>query len=466
MDERNPSERSDASGDAPEQYRPTDRLVARLAELRSQLEVLAPQDQEKGREAIERIRQAQERIEALEEMLGKARDLEHELTAKAVRDRAQIFRYEAEISELSAISARVSNAEEARRQAEAVAAESERALALAVAQVEAQRAEIVQIRSRNTELEADLVAVTEKIAAAAVARAEAVRLKAERDEARERAQVERGLAAQDRRRAAEAGLRAAELQHQLREAERRMVQVSNTTHRESVVVPEDADAEEVAEIPPPWIELQRASSEAASNGPHTAAVPDAVEAASAQDEETTIVKVGDAEPERAEPDVAQPDEVAAVEEPSEAAAPSTPSGPVAIADAPVVGPRARIGLAGREDARSAETVGRSCQCGIHGSSLGGGRRQGVRGHHVDDRRGGGRAEGHGNDASAEARDVESIPPTTDVIDLTAADQTSIDDLDEDEPDEDAGADSGSSSGGGWAAPNEKIWQLLRGRRRD
>ena len=55
MDERNPSERSDASGDAPEQYRPTDRLVARLAELRSQLEVLAPQDQEKGREAIERI---------------------------------------------------------------------------------------------------------------------------------------------------------------------------------------------------------------------------------------------------------------------------------------------------------------------------------------------------------------------------------------------------------------------------
>ncbi len=324
MDERNPPERSDAGADAPDRYRPTDRLVARLAELRSQLEVLAPQDQDKGREAIERIRQAQERIEALEEMLGKARDLEHELTAKAVRDRAQIFRYEAEISELSAISTRVSTAEEARRQAEAVAAESERALALAAAQVEAQGAEIVQLRSRNTELEADLVAVTEKLAGAAIARAEAVRLKAERDEARERAQVERGLAAQDRRRAAEAGLRAAELQHELREAERRMVQVSNTTHRESTAVPGGAEGEEVAEIPPPWIELQRASSEAASMGPHTGAVPDAVEAASAQDEEPTVVKIGDAEPELAERDEVAPDE-----EPSRAAAPFTPSEPAA-----------------------------------------------------------------------------------------------------------------------------------------
>ncbi len=324
MDERNPSETSDAAAGAPDRYRPTDRLVARLAELRSQLEVLAPQDQERGREAIERIRQAQERIEALEQMLGKARDLEHELTAKAVRDRAQIFRYEAEISELSSISARVSTAEEARRQAEAVAAESERALAWATAAVEAQKAEIVQLRSRNTELEADLVAVTEKIAAAAVARAEAIRLKAERDEARERAQVERGLAAQDRRRAAEAGLRAAELQHQLREAERRMVQVSNTTHREGIAAPEDAD-EEVAEIPPPWIELQRASSEAASVESHTGAVPDAVERASAQNEEGVIVEVGDAEP-----DVARRDKVARAGGPSGAAAPSTPSGPVTM----------------------------------------------------------------------------------------------------------------------------------------
>ncbi|HEX6579659.1 MAG TPA: hypothetical protein VF195_02150 [Actinomycetota bacterium] len=462
MDERNPSERPDASADAPDQYRPTDRLVARLAELRSPLEVLAPQDQDKGREAIERIRQAQERIEALEEMLGKARDLEHELTAKAVRDRGQIFRYEAEISELSAISARVSTAEEARRQAEAVAAKSERALALAAAQVEAQSAEIVQLRSRNTELEADLVAVTEKLAAAAVARAEAIRLKAERDEARERAQVERGLAAQDRRRAAEAGLRAAELQHQLREAERRMVQVSNTTNRESVAVPEDAVGEEVAEIPPPWIELQRASSEAASVGPHTAAVPDVVEAASEQDEEPMVVKVGDAEP-----DVAERDEVAAVDEPSGAAAPTTPSGPVATprsgssaAEPGSALPAAKMPAppkpwADRASAASTAAPWEAITAkGTEGITSTG---EGV----VDEPR-----VTESDDASADARDVEGIPPTTDVIDLTSVDQTSIDDLDEDEGDEDAGADSGSTSGGGWAAPNEKIWQLLRGRRRD
>jgi hypothetical protein len=461
MDERNPSGGSDAGAGTPDPYRPTDRLVARLAELRSQLEVLAPQDQEKGREAIERIRQAQERIEALEEMLGKARDLEHELTAKAVRDRAQIFRYEAEISELSSISARVSNAEEARREAEAVTAESERALALAVAQVEAQGAEIAQLRSRNSELEADLVTVTEKIAAAAVARAEAVRLKEERDEARERAQVERGLAAQDRRRAAEAGLRAAELQHQLREAERRMVQVSNTTHRESLAVTGDADEEEVAEIPPPWIELQRASSEAASNGPHTAAVPDAVETAGARDEEPTVVEVGDAEP-----DVAEPDEAAAVEEPNGAAAPFTPSDPAASATPrssaaergsalpPAKMPAPPKPWADRASAASTaapwEAVAATGSENLRSTT----------------ERVGDEPKVTESEAAADANDVETIPPTTDVIDLTAADQTSIDDLDENEADEDAGADSGSTSGGGWAAPNEKIWQLLRGRRRD
>jgi hypothetical protein len=463
MDERNPPEGSDPSADAPDQFRPTDRLVARLAELRSQLEVLAPQDQDKGREAIERILQAQERIEALEEMLAKARDLEHELTAKAVRDRAQIFRYEAEISELSAISARVSTAEEARRQAVAVAAESERALALAVAHVEAQGAEIDQLRSRNRELEADLVALTEKLAAAAVARAEAVRLKAERDEARERAHVERGLAAQDRRRAAEAGVRAAELQHELREAERRMVQVSNTTHRESNAAPEDAGKQEVAEIPPPWIELQRASSEAASVGPHIAGVPDAVEAASVQDEEPAVVKLDDAEP-----DVAERDEVAAVEKPDGAAAPSTPSELVEMPPPQTSAAEPASALPAAEmparpkpwtdRASAASTAAPWEAITARRSESMPWTTEGV----VDEPR-----ETASDDASAEARDVEAEPPaTTDVIDLTTPDQISIDDLDEDEGAEDAGADAGSTSGGGWAAPNERIWQLLRGRRRD
>ena len=62
--------------------------------------------------------------------------------------------------------------------------------------------------------------------------------------------------------------------------------------------------------------------------------------------------------------------------------------------------------------------------------------------------------------------AESSHEQTELIDLTATDQTSIDELDEDEAEEDGGADSGSTIGGGLTAQNEKIWHLLRGRRRD
>jgi hypothetical protein len=529
-DERNLSELPDPSAEALDQDRPTDRLVVRLAELRSQLEVLAPKDQEKGREAIERIRQAQERIEALEEMLTRARELEHELTAKTVRDRGQIFRYEAEISELSAIAARVSVAEGARRQAEAIAAESERASALAAAEAEAGRAEIDQLRSRNAELEADLAAVMKELAAAAVARAEAVRLEAERDEARERAQVERRLATQDRRRAAEAGLRATELQHQLREAERRIVQVANDTHQESTAVSdsENADEQAVVETPPPWIELQRASAESASVGTDATAGSDAAESASPQDEEPAVVEIGDAEP-----DVAEPDEVVAVKEPSEAATPSAPSGSVAM-------PTARSSFV-RPPTRSAEPAAKmpapptpwvdrpsavSTAAPWEAITTRGSESMTSATEEDDEPR-----VMELEDASPDAeRDVELVPngveeptaaeapsagmgspsPTTslwsasesaasigdepepwrpaepaswepshptgsrdessheqtELIDLTATDQTSIDELDEDEAEEDGGADSGSTIAGGWAAQNEKIWQLLRGRRRD
>jgi hypothetical protein len=526
-DERKPSELGDPSSEALERDRPTDRLIARLAELRSQLEVLAPQDQDKGREAIERIQQAQERIEALEEMLTRARELEHELTAKTVRDRGQIFRYEAEISELSAIAARVSAAEDARRQAEAIAAESERASALAAAEVEAGRAEIDQLRSRNAELEADLAAVMKELAAAAVARAEAVRLEAERDEARERARVERRLATQDRRRAAEAGLRATELQHQLREAERRIVKVANDTHQESTAVSdsEDADEQAVVETPPPWIELQRASAKSASVGTDAAAGSFAAGSASPRDEEPTVVEIADAEP-----DVAEPDEVVTVREPSEAATPSAPSRFVAMPTAkssfarPPAEPAAKMPVPPTPwvDRPSAASTGASWEA----ITARGSESMRSAAEEDDDP-----MVMEVEDASPDAEhDVEVVPneveeptvaeappaamgspsPTTslwsasesaasiaaepepwrpaqpaswepsdpsgssdessreqtELIDLTTTDQTSIDELVEDEADEDGGEDSGSTIGRGLAAQNEKIWQLLRGRRRD
>jgi hypothetical protein len=173
-----------------------------------------------------------------------------------------------------------------------------------------------------------------------------------------------------------------------------------------------------------------------------------------------IVKVGEAEP-----DVAERDGVAAVEDPSAAAAPSTPSGSAlprrgsSAAEPASAQPAAKTPAppkpwADRASAASTaapwEGVTAKGTEGITSTT------EGV----VDEPR-----VTEGDDPSADARDVE-VPPATDVIDLTSSDQTSIDDLEEDEGDEDAGADAGSASGAGWASPNEKIWQLLRGRRRD
>jgi hypothetical protein len=499
-DERNPSELRDPSAGALDQDRPTDRLIARLAELRSQLEVLAPQDQDRGREAIERIQQAQERIEALEDMLTRARELEHELTAQTVRDRGQIFRYEAEISEVSAIAARVSAAEDARRQAEAIAAESERASALAAAEVEAGLAEIDQLRSRNAELEADLAAVMKELAAAAVARAEAVRLEAERDEARERAQIERRLATQDRRRAAEAGLRATELQHQLREAERRIVKVANDTHQESTAVSdsEDGDGQAVVETPPPWIELQRASAESASVG--TVATPGSYAAGSSspRDDEPTVEETSDADA-----DVAEPDEVTAVRERLEAATPSAPSRSVAM---PTASPSAASTAAPWESITSGSitpateaddeprvmeveeaapdaerdvevvidqveepTVAEAPSAGMGSPSpttspWSASESAATIAAEPEPWRPAEPASGEASHPTGSSD--ESSHEQTELIDLTATHQTSIDELDEDETDEDGGDDSGSTIGGGLTAQNEKIWQLLRGRRRD
>jgi hypothetical protein len=68
-----------------------DSLTTRLAELRAQLEVLAPPDQARGLETLEEIRQAQERIGTLELMLApgaRARGRPHRsVDPRAVDDR-------------------------------------------------------------------------------------------------------------------------------------------------------------------------------------------------------------------------------------------------------------------------------------------------------------------------------------------------------------------------------------------
>lgn len=259
----------DPESGAPGRSTSADRLVARLAELRGQLEVLAPQDQERGREAIERIRQAQERIATLEEMLAQAREREDGLTTQAIRDRARISELESHISELSSIAARVSAAEEAHREAVINAADSDRARELAEAEAKAQAVEAERFRTRCSELESDLKGIAEELAAAAVARAKAARLEAERNEAWERARTERRLAAEDRVRAARADHRATHLQSQLRAAERRIVQVTNERGASAAKEEVPPEVVESTRSEAPWTTLQRATSAAA--GPPTSA---------------------------------------------------------------------------------------------------------------------------------------------------------------------------------------------------
>jgi type II secretory pathway pseudopilin PulG len=204
-----------------------DSLTTRLAELRAQLEVLAPPDQARGLETIEEIRHAQERIGTLELMLARAREREDSLTAQSVREQSTIADCETRIAELTAIAAQLPASEAALREAEVTIAETKKQLTQAQAESEARQAEVERLRARVAELEAEVAAVAVESVSAAVARAEVARAERELTEARDRAYTERRLAAADRRRAAEADLRAIDMRHQLRLAERKLAQLTN-----------------------------------------------------------------------------------------------------------------------------------------------------------------------------------------------------------------------------------------------
>ena len=203
-----------------------DSLATRVAELRAQLEVLAPEDQARGLETLEEVRQAQERIETLELMLARAREREEGFTAQSIREQSTIAECETRIAELTAIAARLPESEAARREAEVEVAETTKQLTLAQSEAEARQDEIERLRSRNAQLEGELAAIAVESVSAAVARAEAAHAERELNEARDRAFTERRLAAADRRRAAEADLRAIDIQHQLRLTERKLAQLT------------------------------------------------------------------------------------------------------------------------------------------------------------------------------------------------------------------------------------------------
>ncbi len=105
-----------------------DRLAARVSELRDLLTVLAPQTEEEqrhAREAVEKIRRASERTQALEHQLAAARQHEDRLSEHVVHDRAAIADLEARIAEFEGIEARIARFDHERGAVEENAAEVE-----------------------------------------------------------------------------------------------------------------------------------------------------------------------------------------------------------------------------------------------------------------------------------------------------------------------------------------------------
>jgi hypothetical protein len=178
---------------------------------------------------IEVIRQAQERIAALEEILAAARQREDELTANLVRDHMRVSELETRITDLSAMAERVSEAEAARLQTETEAAELQQLLTVARAEFEAKQVDVDRLRARCDDLEADLSALADELASSTVARAKAARLERERDIARERARTEARLALEDRLRAADAERQLDGLRRRLRDVERRLARSASPT---------------------------------------------------------------------------------------------------------------------------------------------------------------------------------------------------------------------------------------------
>lgn len=192
-----------------------DRLATRLGELRAQLVAILPEGEEalrNAQEAAEEARAREERIGTLERLLAAARQQQEDLTAQVVRDQSAIEDLQSRKEELTDMVARLVEFERGRAAAEARATEAERRADRVQVELSGLRDDLQRTRTRVSELESDLSAAAVEVAAGATARATAQRLAMQRDEARERAEAERRMAAADRVRADEAERRLAELE--------------------------------------------------------------------------------------------------------------------------------------------------------------------------------------------------------------------------------------------------------------
>jgi uncharacterized protein YPO0396 len=192
-----------------------DRLATRLGELRAQLVAILPEGEEalrNAQEAAEEARAREDRIATLERLLAGARQQQEDLTTQVVRDQSLIEELRSRNEELTDMVARLVEFERGRAAAEARATEAERRADRMEVELSGLRDDLQRARTRVAELESDLSAAAVEVAAGATARATAQRLAMQRDEARERAEAERRMAAADRVRADEAERRLAELE--------------------------------------------------------------------------------------------------------------------------------------------------------------------------------------------------------------------------------------------------------------
>jgi chromosome segregation ATPase len=169
------------------------RLAARVSELRDVLAVLAPQteeDQRRAAEAVEGVRRAGERTEALERQLGAAHQREGHLTEQGVRDRAAISDLEARVAEFEGIEARIAQFDEERRDAEATAGEAERFRS----RLEDLETRVQTEADRSAELEAELGTARARLQELESGRETAEQRLGELTEAAELAQTQRETA--------------------------------------------------------------------------------------------------------------------------------------------------------------------------------------------------------------------------------------------------------------------------------
>lgn len=198
-----------------------ERLLESLSGLRMRLEAVAPDDPVRWRDAAELLRQAEQRLRALDHMLAWAREREATMTVRLASGEMRLAELDSRIGDLTETARKLSDAEGARLAAETAAAEAEQRLATERAELESARSELRELRSRTRDLESDLATLAEQLATSTVDRARAERLERERDVAMAQARSEAQLAMEERLRAADAQRQLVFLEERLREERRR-----------------------------------------------------------------------------------------------------------------------------------------------------------------------------------------------------------------------------------------------------